>query len=308
MRDPGLRTRHEAELQVGALVIVSVIALIAGLLWITGTDLGGEAIRVHAATDDAAQVSSGSRVFLHGVDIGSVERVTVSGRGAFLDLAIEPPGSLPRDSRGVIQASGFLGDQMVKIVPGTSERPLTEGDTIRAATSPDLQAMAGELGSDAEELMERARRLISEETVSDLRQSSRSLSGAMRELETLIESERARIASVVANLDRLSARMSSTLSGPELESSLAHIDSLSGSLVRTSAVLDTSTRSLASILEKVDEGRGSLGRLVNDEQLYDRVSAAAADLRMASEEIGLLTRDIRERPARYLGEMKFSVF
>jgi hypothetical protein len=58
----------------------------------------------------------------------------------------------------------------------------------------------------------------------------------------------------------------------------------------------------------VDEGDGTLGRMVNDGELYDRLTSATENIQVASEEIALLTRDIREQPDKYLDNLKFSVF
>jgi hypothetical protein len=58
----------------------------------------------------------------------------------------------------------------------------------------------------------------------------------------------------------------------------------------------------------MDEGEGTLGLLVNDEELYVKISAAMENIQAATEEIALLTKDIRQRPERYLKGLKFEAF
>jgi hypothetical protein len=48
--------------------------------------------------------------------------------------------------------------------------------------------------------------------------------------------------------------------------------------------------------------------MVNDGELYDRLTAATENIQVASEEIALLTRDVRADPDKYLKDLKFSVF
>ena len=48
--------------------------------------------------------------------------------------------------------------------------------------------------------------------------------------------------------------------------------------------------------------------MVNDDELYERLTGATENIQAASEEIALLTRDVREQPDKYLGNLKFSVF
>ena len=304
MRDPGLRSEHRAELQVGGLVLLALAALAAGLVWITGADLGGDRYGFHVFAPNAAQVSTGSRVYLHGVDVGSVQAVRLGASGVLLDLEVRGTVSLPTDSRAVIKPSGFLGSQMVELVPGGADRTVSPGDTIAGGTSADLQSVATRLGDRAETVLDRTARILSDTTVSSLRSSAGDLSGTMRELRGLVEGERETLAALIRNLERTSDRLAAATDSP----SMARIDSLTARLAATSAELDATSASLNSLLAKMDRGEGTLGRLVNDERLYEQATAAAENLRAASEEIALLSRDLRQNPEKYLGELKFSVF
>lgn len=308
MRDPGLRSEHRAELQVGALVLVSLVAMVAGIVWITGADIGGERFRFHVLAPEAAQVSGGSRVYLHGVDVGAVQNVRLVPEGALLQVEVRGEVSLPADSRALIKPSGFLGSQMVQLVPGGASRAVSPGDTIAGGTGEDLQTVAAELGSQAEAVLERTARVLSDTTVASLQASARDLSGSMAELRGLVESERETLEALVRSLRRTSENLSAATDSPRLERTVAQIDTLTARLSRASAELDASGESLNSILAKMDRGEGTLGKLVNDDRLYERATAAAENLQAASEEIALLSQDLRQNPEKYLGNLKFSVF
>lgn len=308
MRDPGLRSEHRAELQVGLLVLLAAAALVGGVVWITGAEVGGDRLEIHALAPDAAQVSSGSRVYLHGVDVGSVHGVDLTDRGAVLGLEVTGDVDLPRDSRAVIEPSGFLGSQMLRLVPGGASDRIAAGDTIAAGTGASLQSMATRLGGRAEDVLDRTARILSDSTVRALQSGAGDLSGTLEELRRLVRAERESVGRLVETLSRTSDHLERATSGPELERTVARLDSLTGELSRTSEGLTASSESLASILEKMDRGEGSLGKLVNDDRLYERVSSAAENLQAASEEIAALSNDIRQRPDRYLEGIRFSVF
>jgi phospholipid/cholesterol/gamma-HCH transport system substrate-binding protein len=308
MRDPGLRTQHGAEVQVGVLVLVSIIALVWGVVWLSGSGIGGGSFAFAVFTPNAQQMTPGSRVYLHGVDVGSVDHVGLAKGGVVLDVSVSQTVTLPRDSKAVIQSSGFLGTQTLVLEPGKAPEPLAAGDTIAAVPAPDLQTMAGSLGKDAQSVLDRTQRLLADSVIAAMHSSAEDLSGTMHDLRGLVDSERQTLASLIESLDKTSSQLAGATSGPELQETLVRIDSLTGRLHETSKGLDASSRSLASILEKVDGGQGSLGKLVNDANLYDKVTAAAENIQSASEEIALLTKDIRERPERYLKGLKFSVF
>lgn len=308
MRDPGLRSQHSEELQVGLVVLGAVLALVIGIFWVTGADVGQDRISLHVAAPEAAQVSEGSRVYLHGVDVGSVTGVALTGEGVVVDLRIRSDVSLPTDSRAVIKPSGFLGSQMIQLIPGGAPDRVASGDTIGAGAAPSLQEMAAQLGGRAEQVLSRTARVLSDSTVDALQSGAGDLSGTLRDLRTMVRREQRTISRMLESLERTSSQLDRATSGPELRRTVAQVDSLTRRLNRTSEGLNESSRSLASILEKMDRGEGSLGRLVNDERLYDQVSSAAENLQAASEEIALLTKDIRQRPDRYLNELNLTVF
>lgn len=308
MRDPGLRSEHRAELQVGLLVLLAAAAVVVGVVWITDTDVGGERFQFHALAPDAAQVSSGARVYLHGVDVGSVRDIRLGDQGVMLGLDVTGDVDIPRDSRAIIEPSGFLGSQMIRLVPGGAQERLTAGDTIAAGTGQSLQSVATRLGGRAEDVLDRTARILSDSTVRALRTGAGDLSGTLRELRGLVRAERETLGRLLESLNRTSDNLDRATSGPELERTVTRIDSLTRELNRTSEGLTASSESLASILDKMDRGEGSLGKLVNDDRLYDRVSAAAENLQSASEEVAALSKDIRQRPGRYLEGVSFSVF
>ena len=62
--------------------------------------------------------------------------------------------------------------------------------------------------------------------------------------------------------------------------------------------LKTVTSSLSNILKNMDEGKGSAGKLLNDDALYSNLSEA-------SNALNLLLEDMRENPKRYV---HFSIF
>ena len=93
-----------------------------------------------------------------------------------------------------------------------------------------------------------------------------------------------------------------------LARSLANLDTLAARLADASEGFDETSASLETITTGLAEGEGSLGRLLKEDDFYEGLTETLANLRAASEEIALLTKDIRERPDRYLKDIKISVF
>ena len=307
MRDPGLRSNRAVELRVGILVLLSAAMLVWGVFWLSDRELGG-GLTVHAIAADAQQVTNGARVYLRGVDVGSVRSVELFESHVVLGLEIRSDQTLPSDTRGLIRPAGFLGSQMIVLLPGASGTALAAGDSISLSVGAEISTIAGELGGKADDLLARAASLLSDQTIADFHTSSSAVAAAMTELRRLMEEQSGTIGELVVNLNAVSAELRGATEGGDLEGSVARIDSITARLTSASAGLDSTSHSLASITRKMDEGEGTLGLLVNDEELYVKISAAMENIQAATEEIALLTKDIRERPDRYLKGLKFEAF
>lgn len=302
MRDAGVRDRHTAEFQVGALVIVSLLVLFGGVLWISGASIGGDEFRIYARSEDAAQVQTGDVVLFRGVRMGSVADVRIDEGSVLLTLSLnaDQAGRLPTDSRAILQPGGFLGTQQVRIVAGEASASLRSGDTIAARPAPEITQVASELGSEASGVLTRTRQLLSERTVTSVERSTEDFAATMERLRQLVREEQGSLQRMISHLDSVTARLEAASDGPRVERTVASLDTLTARLKETSSELEESSTSLSSILAKMDRGEGTLGKLVNDDRLYERARNAMVNLQRASEELAGLTADIRRRPGRYL--------
>lgn len=308
MRDPGLRSQQRLELQVGALLIVAFVGLAAGILWISGARFGGNEMTLYVATDDAASVAAGSVVMLRGVPVGAVEEVRLVGDGVVIRLKASPKGRLASDTYASFETAGFLGQMIVGLRPGSADDDLVSGDTIPATVLPGLTSLADQLGDQAGNVLERTQRLLSNDLIASVKSGAGAFAGTMGELEAMLERQSHTLEQLIGSLAAMTAQLSAATDGPELERTVANIDSLTARLSSASEHFVASSEALASILQKIDTGEGSMGKLVNDPVLYDRMAAAMENMQAATEEIALLTKDIREQPQRYLAGMKISVF
>jgi phospholipid/cholesterol/gamma-HCH transport system substrate-binding protein len=309
MRDPGLREQRRTEILVGALLVIAFVALIMGIFWISGSKPGTPKMTLFALAPEAGAVGEGTRLTLLGVDVGKVNSVELRADGVVFELELTHRGSLPADTKAEEQTAGFLGMAALALLPGSSQTYLAEGDTIYAAGGgPGLQDLAGDLGDQASSVLTQINQLLNDSTVAEAQKGISSFAGGMEELEVLLERESQSLERLIQSLSTTSSRLADVTSGPELERTLANVDSLTARLAKASEDLDETSEALASVLGKIDRGEGSIGLMVNDTTLYVNLTATLSNLETASEEIALLTRDIRERPDHYTQGLKFSVF
>jgi phospholipid/cholesterol/gamma-HCH transport system substrate-binding protein len=83
---------------------------------------------------------------------------------------------------------------------------------------------------------------------------------------------------------------------------MTNLDESSGRLLSNLAdlveqnrdALGSTAQSLASITRKLDRGTGTLGLLLNDPTLYERVSGTMGDVRQSVQDLGAVARDLSE--------------
>ncbi len=291
--------RQKAEIWIGLLAIISSIILGWGYFWLTGQPLGERGYNVTVILEDAGGLERGDRVHMSGVEVGVVRSVRLEATHRIVvQLWLHRDLRIPRDSRALLQAVGVFGDVIVTLEPGASETMATSGDTLAFGRAPSLMDLAGNLGEQAEALLIKIDRLLADSTIDQVHGGVAALPGTVRGLEELVSESSDEFAALSRSLRATAETLAGTLEGAEIEELVADMRQLATTASETAVSLRESAESLRSIADKIDRGEGTLGLLVNDPGLYE-------DLRAAAQNAALLTRDIRENPARYL---KVSVF
>jgi len=145
---------------------------------------------------------------------------------------------------------------------------------------------------------------LTEATNRMIRNSSKSIEATMSNLEKItgnMANQNQKISSMLSNMDKLSKELSAlklTTVTDSANSTLAAAEKSMSDVSTTLDEADKTFKELNSTLKKLNDGDGSLGKLMNDRELYDNMEETSRNL-------SLLLQDIRLNPKRYI---KLSVF
>lgn len=136
-----MKTRRNIQYGQVTLFAVTVGAAILFLLWLMTLSgglprVGGTSYKVSAVLPDAgAQLVTGARVTMSGVQVGTVAKVERRGRGAVVKMTITDRDvvPLPSDSSALLRARTPLGENYMSLLPGRARTDLPEGGTIPLA-------------------------------------------------------------------------------------------------------------------------------------------------------------------------------
>ncbi len=273
----------------GLLVLAAIAVGTWGFYYMLGTPVLGGGTRIYVALDNGAGLKRGDPVYLQGVSVGSVIAVRLRDPGhVAVELRLDTPVKLPADTHASVRGDVF-GAHTMDLTPGTAIVKLTSGDTIRGLTSPALPQVAATLTDRATRVLAGADSLLSPDAVRNLHATAEVLPSTAVEMRAAF----AELHQAAAALRRSTEGVEGAHTGPALASALAEMERSARAMTTAAGTMDRSLNSLASVLQKVDHGNGTLGRLVNDSTLYLDLSRAARD-------VGDLATDVRQRPSRYV--------
>jgi phospholipid/cholesterol/gamma-HCH transport system substrate-binding protein len=205
----------------------------------------------------------------------------------------------------------------------------TESDTLAGAVLPDiaqLTTVAGRIAGDVAKVADRVQVAFDDQAARELRESIRNFSRLSAELATTVQLQSKnldRISSDVQrglksinaaaeNLNTFSSRVDSATSRGELQMIVANSQTAAKELLaattrlrevaegldRTEGRLASAVSRADSVFAKVNDGRGTLGRMVNDPALYQQSDSLVRELR-------LLVADLKKNPKRYFNVRVF---
>lgn len=294
------------EAKIGLFAVAMICAAWAGIRFLKGFDIFSRNAEYYAVYDQVGGVQAASPIMVKGVKIGTVSAIEFDPSHSdqvVLQFTVKRAYRIPTDSEAKIVSNGLMGSKAIEIVFGKAAICFEPGDTIRSGRDRDLMDMAGSE-------LDFVKQKISQVTAD--------LSRTLTDVSRLLESNEAHISGTLGNLNSLSGNMNDLLASEKqhlrsavdnltlfsemLGANAGRVDSLVGSLNRVAATLDEerfaqklaeTVSTLDALMQKIDAGDGTLGRLANDPALYD-------SLTMASGNLSALLADLKAYPARYV--------
>ena len=292
-------TRRGLEIRVGIVVVAAAVILVLGVMWFQRFQLVEQRYGFFVRFVEVGGLKAEDQVFVDGVTCGFVESVALGATGVVVRLGIREGITFPHDSRVRLQSAGMMGDRYVAINRGNSPRPIAPGDTIDGEFMMGLSELMGGAGEVLEEVAEAARDLREVlDTFSrdgKLQSSLDDLSAASENLRAITDENQPKLASAIAGIERVSTRMDSLIARhyASLDSSLAGVGRTGHNVDVAAQNLSSASEDLKEITRRLREGEGTMGKLLADDELIDRLNTTVSKL-------DSLITDIKLHPGRYV--------
>lgn len=258
-------SRFGTNAKVGIFVVLAIVVL----LWMTfQLERWGKVAGypLYATFRTAIGVNKETSVYIAGIKVGEVGDIQLKHGMARLTFKIFPQYKIEQDAVAIIRQKGLLGEKFVEIKPGTPGGPYLESgeEILRTESPPDYEELITDLGLVADNL-----KSISDRLLAMLERNDKKIDLAIENLVTVTESLSRDMPSIMNDL-RLSMesiRESIVSNRETMDDAIARVDSVMEKL-------DKSMESISNIVMRIEEGKGTIGKLVNDEETVNRLNEA----------------------------------
>jgi phospholipid/cholesterol/gamma-HCH transport system substrate-binding protein len=281
------------ELKVGITLTVAGLILILGILWLGGLKFREGRYEFSVIFPEVGGLSPGDRVTVAGISSGEVVSLQLVNGRVVAEVAVDDRIKIPVDSRIAVASYGLIGAKAVAVRPGTSDEFVEPGETVYGVYEKGLGDVVADMGEALTEI--RGVLKTADEAMSDVE-------GKRRVKETLENASEATadLKVAVADLRETAASLRSFVEQNRATADTA-VDSAAVASQRFAQVmseLKLVSASLDSIVTRVEEGRGSLGKLIADDTAHDEFIAAIREVRD-------LVAEIKRNPKSFV---RFSIF
>ncbi len=291
------------EAKTGILVLLGIILFIFGFNYLKGQNILDSSRVFYTNYDNVEGLVPSTPVTINGLSVGKVLDIGFVGDGSAklkIKLLVDSDFEFSKNSKAELYETGLIGGKAIAIIPAfDGAENAKEGAVLQGAVKAGLTDLVNQrltplqekieimmVGADS--LLNNLNEVFDDKTKANLRTSISGLNDVIQNfkktsnaLNSLMVKNEEKLNSTLSNVDNISSNLSKTTE------QLANAD-----LENTVKTLEATIQNFKGISSKINNGDGSIGKLLHDDALYNNLEAA-------SREMEALIRDIKLHPARY---------
>ena len=304
---------------VGMIFVLSSIAFIGGLLYLQEISIRKSNYTFNVLFDNIQGLNVGDQVDMLGKKIGKVSHSRIIGQKIAVELSIDNSFSfsIPVDSKIEVKSEGLIGSKFISISPGLNTKEfILPGETVEGLREFDFAEITPGIVPLTQDLSAFARRLkatLGEEEKDNIRLTIHNIESLTAELDTFVynyrniisDNDKKNFQDFIKNLNGVVKDLKygvnkeiNKLDGmlddlKKVTDKSEELSTIITELKKSSESFAISTEKFNKILNKIDNGEGTMGKLVSDSALYENMNNLVNEMRT-------LVDDIKENPAKYM--------
>lgn len=304
------------ETKIGILAAIAIALLILGYNFLKGNDVFSSSDRYYAIYDRVDGLSASKPILVNGYQIGRVESLELMSSGKIVaTLEVNNDIDIPTNTVAEIQSTSLLGDKAIYFLMGDAKELVSSGDTLQSSIEKTLVESVNPVKDQAEAMLIKIDSILTSlnaimnprfrdnvnTSLESIAHTLKTLESTSSKVDKMVGSGSVRLQEILANVESISSNLKKN--NEEISQILTNMNDITGQVAKgrleeTLTNAHKATTDLNAMMEKINQGEGSLGALLNDDSLYNNLNHSA-------ESLDRLMIDLREHPGRYV---HFSLF
>ena len=285
------------EFKVGLFAIATMISVVVMSLKITSNQSGfGDYITYRTIVRDASGIFPKTTIRVAGISAGRINRIELQGNNALITFEVLDSVKVSTDSILKIRSVGFLGDKYLEIFIGRSDKRLDEHGLITSDEGggvEDLVKDASQVMKDVKVIVENLKDSIApvgqeapvKKILRGVQEIVDNTKAATESLKNVMSGNEEKLNNMIANLEEFSDKLA------------FHTDEqLSGSAMKDVkdilANAEDMTNDLKEMMSDVKAGKGTLGKILVEDEIADEVKETLAGVKKLVGKVGAIRTEI----------------
>jgi phospholipid/cholesterol/gamma-HCH transport system substrate-binding protein len=281
-----MRKETGSHWKLGMFVIIGLV-LFAGTIFFVGKqkNLFGSTFHLTARFKSAGGLKEGNNVRFSGINIGTVNAVTLTDSFVVVDLVIKDNVQkfIKTDATATIGSDGLMGDKVLTINPGTfSTKPVKDGDNIQTIKAIDMDDIMASLKTNVDnagiisgQLAEFTYKINNGNGILSRVISDPGFSNSFQTTLANLQNSSEEFSKFTVSMNRGKGALSTLVSDQEFATGIK----------QTMSSLQTSADEFALFSAKLNDGDGVLSRLVSDEKTGKSLDSTMLNIQEATQKL-----------------------
>jgi phospholipid/cholesterol/gamma-HCH transport system substrate-binding protein len=304
------------ETKVGILAIAAIVVLVLGFNFLKGQNVFSRPPVIYARFADVGGLEKSNQVKINGLPVGTVYNIKQADKevnNIIVELHLTRDVEIPKNSIAFIDA-GLLNSAFINIEKGDQHAYLKSGDTIttrldkgllgsiQTQVAPTLTRVNETLDS-LKFILGSINAVFDPNTKNNLQTVIANLAISTANLQQLLNAQTGQLAQALANINAVSANLAKN--NDAISSSIRNVEVTTSKLANaniegTVSALQSAVLELKNTIANLNSKNGSLGLLMNDRELYDKLNKVTDRLNRAALSAEITLDDLRLHPKRYV--------
>ena len=304
------------ETKVGVLAAFAIALLIIGYNFLKGNAIFSSETVLYARYSHVDGLGISKPVLINGFQIGRVDQLTLQPNGTIVaTLKIKGKYDIPKNTIARLESTDLLGGKAIVMDLGNDRNYAQDGDTLNANVEKGLMETVQPVQKKAEQIIAKMDSILTsvnsilnpnfqknvDKSFTSIASTLGALEATSKKVDALVGSESSKLSSILSNVEQITVNFKNN--GAKIDGILSNLNSVTDKVaaVNFKQTIDNANKAVADLQGMVSElkaGKGSLGKLLNDEEMYKNLTGASKNL-------DNLMIDLKANPKRYV---HFSVF